>query len=158
MRPPVFKTATADPNVKAALQAAPADEVRLYAWGEAPQGVAKPYAVWQIIGGSPGNLLDCRPQHDQYSVQFDVYADTSESALDVAEYLRDALEKRCYVTSWRQHGRDSDTTLFRVGFDVSWIVKRPPYGLVPGFDMRPPGYGVYRRQFDIAMNERWASA
>lgn len=155
MLPPVFTTCIADPNVVAALGEQP---TRLYPFGEAPQGTATPYAVWQLIGGAPDNYLGCRPTHDQYSVQIDVYADTGSQAVTVAEYLRDSIELTAHVVGWRIHGRDPDTRRYRVGFDVDWIVLRPPYMLTPAYQQYAAGYGVYRRQFDTTMNARWAAA
>lgn len=47
---PLFKVCSQDPGVTALLGT---DPVRLYPWGEAPQGVAKPYATYQGAAGAP---------------------------------------------------------------------------------------------------------
>ncbi|EPN30837.1 hypothetical protein A245_45243, partial [Pseudomonas syringae pv. actinidiae ICMP 19096] len=52
MAAPIFAVCAADPAVQALLGTSP---TRLYPFGEAPEGVAKPYAVWQVIGGNPEN-------------------------------------------------------------------------------------------------------
>ena len=48
MQPPIFPVCAADPAVQALLGAGP---TRLWPWGEAPQGVTLPYAVWRVIPG-----------------------------------------------------------------------------------------------------------
>lgn len=163
MLPPVFKTVDADPNVRALLRSSnsslSADPVtRMFEFGEAPQNTPVPYAVWQVVSGSPDNYITNRPDVDSYTIQIDVYAADGNSAEAVAVALRDAFEGVSHVTSWRSHGRDSDTADYRIGFDVRWIVQRPPYRLTPGYDQFAPGFGVYRVQFDQAMNDRWAAA
>jgi len=65
MFPPVFSTAVAASAVTALLGTNP---TRLYLFGEAPQGVAKPYAVWQTVAGSPENYLGTLPDIDHWVV------------------------------------------------------------------------------------------
>jgi hypothetical protein len=121
MYPPVFVIAAADPAVTALLGQTP---TRLYPFDEAPQGVQKPYAVWQLVGGVPENYLDKVPDADNYSVQIDVYADTAATARAVTRALRDAYEPRGYITNWNGEGRDTDTSNYRISFDVDFIVIR----------------------------------
>lgn len=121
MFPPVFQTCAASAAVTALIGTTP---VRLYPFGEAPQGVIYPYAVWQLVSGSPENYLGDRPDADSFTVQIDVYADTATSARNVAKALRDAIEPVAYVTSWRGESRDPDTKKYRFSFDVAWIVQR----------------------------------
>ncbi|WKT59107.1 DUF3168 domain-containing protein [Microbulbifer thermotolerans] len=119
--PPVFPLAVASADVTSLLGASP---TRLYPFGEAPQGVKKPYAVWQIIGGIPENYIDRAPDADNYSVQVDVYADRSADAQNVALALRDAYEPHAHITSWNGDGRDPDTNNYRISFDLDFIVVR----------------------------------
>ena len=121
MYPPIFQVAAADPGVTALLGAAP---TRLYPFGEAPQGVTYPYAVWQSAGGAPENFLAGRPDADSYTTQVDVYADTADSARKVAKALRDAVELVAHVVAWRGDSRDPETKKYRFSFDVAWIVRR----------------------------------
>ena len=58
----------------AGVQAVLGNPVRLYRFGQAPQDVAKPYAVQQTIAGQPENYLGERPDQDTLLVQVDVYA------------------------------------------------------------------------------------
>lgn len=122
MLPPVFKTASTSAAVAALLNSG--GVTRLFEWGEAPQGVARPYAVWQVVSGSPDNYITNRPDVDAYTIQFDAYAADGDGAEAVAIALRDAVEGVAHITSWRSHGRDSETADYRIGFDVRWIVQR----------------------------------
>lgn len=121
MFPPIFEVCAAAPAVTALLGSAPC---RLYPFGAAPQGVLYPYAVWQSIGGAPGNYINQAPDVDAFALQVDVYADTGTSARAVAKALRDAIEPRAHITSWRGESTDPETKRKKYSFDVDWIVKR----------------------------------
>ena len=121
MFPPIFQVCANDAAVKAVLGASP---VRLYPFGEAPQAVAKPYAVWQTLGGSPENYLGQRPDIDHFAIQVDVYADTAAAARAAAMALRGAVEPHAHITRWGGESRDPETTAYRVSFDVDWWTPR----------------------------------
>lgn len=102
-------------------------EPRLYPWGWNDDGkfpVVYPYAVFQVVNGSPENYLAGRPDVDGVTLQVDVYAKTAASARAVRTAIRDAIELECYITSWRGESRDPETKSYRVGFDCDWIVQR----------------------------------
>jgi len=120
MFPPIYEVCAADSGVQAAL----GTPVRLYPFGEAPQGVALPYAVWQTLGGSPENFLKQRPDIDQFTLQVDVYATSATAARDVARALRNTIEPVAYITRWNGEDRDQETKNYRVSFDVDWWVQR----------------------------------
>ena len=123
MFPPLFSIATSSASVKALLGS---DPTRLFLFGEATQATPKPYAVWQTVSGSPENYLGCLPDADKLTTQVDCYGTTVSSARAVAKALSDALtaDLRCYVTQWNGETKDTETNLFRVGFDVDWIEYR----------------------------------
>lgn len=121
MYPPIFSVCAADPAVVALLGPAP---IRLSQFGEAKQGVAKPYAVWQIISGAPENYLNQRPDMDLFTVQVDVYGQDPDSTRDTAAALRYAIEGVAHVVSYGGEGRDPDTKNYRYSFTVDWWVKR----------------------------------
>lgn len=123
MFPPVFATAAASPAVTALLGSNP---VRLYLFGEAPQNVTKPYAVWQTVSGFPYNKLHDVPGADHYTLQIDAYALNASSARAVAEALRDAIEPTAYVVIWRGESKDVATGNYRYSFDVDWTLNRGP--------------------------------
>lgn len=121
MFPPIFAACAAAPAVTALLGASP---TRLYPFGEAPQGVAYPYAAWQTVGGAPENYLGDRPDLDSFALQVDVYADTAASARAVAIALRDAIEQHANITRWGGESKDPATGRYRVSFDVDWLTHR----------------------------------
>jgi len=121
MHPPIFTVCAADPAVTALLGS---DTTRLYPWGEAPQGVATPYAVWQVVTGSPGNYLGTRPDIDGFTIQVDVYANTGSTATTVAAAIRDAIEDQAHIVRWGAQETDPDTGRRRLSFDVDWYVPR----------------------------------
>ncbi len=121
MYPTIFATIKASAPVTALLGTT---ITRFYPFGDAPQEVAKPYAVWQIVGGSPENYLGDNPDIDSYLLQIDVYALTAASARAVAEALRNAVQPVSHVVSWRGESRDPDTKNYNYSFDVDWFQSR----------------------------------
>lgn len=120
MFPPIYPLVKASAAVTALLGAEP----RFYPFGEAPQGVQRPYAVWQVVGGAPLNYLRDRPDMDELTIQVDIYADTAASAHAVAVAVRNAIEGDCYITRWAGEDRDPETNDYRLGFDAEWHVPR----------------------------------
>lgn len=120
MYPPVYDLVEASENVTELLGNPP----RFYAFGDAPQGVVMPYAVWQVVAGSPMNYLGEVPDADSVLIQIDVYAAESRTCRNVAFAIRDAVEPAAYVTSWRGEMRESETREYRTSFDVSFITVR----------------------------------
>lgn len=120
MFPPIFTVCAADSAVQAALGSNPVRFVPF--WSKTRP--AKPYAVWQVIGGAPENYLGDVPDTDSWAVQVDVYADTLTEARTAAQALRDAIEPVAYITSWRGEDRDPTTDTYRYSFDTEWIAKR----------------------------------
>lgn len=121
MYPPIFELAVKSAAVKAALGTNP---TRLFLFGLAPEGVGLPYAVWQVVGGSPENYLTNRPNTDNFLIQIDVYGPDVDDVRAAAKALRDALEDHAHVTSWRGESRDSETRLYRSSFDMSFFTNR----------------------------------
>ena len=118
---PIFAVCAADAGVRALLGVIPH---RLYPFGEAPEGVTKPYAVWQLITGSPENYLAGRPDLDGYTLQVDVYADTATSARAVTDAISRAIELQAYIVRWGGESTDTATKLYRSSFDIDWLVPR----------------------------------
>ncbi len=121
MKPPVFDLAENSTPVKAIFGTAP---IRIYPFGEAPQGTTVTYAVWQSIGILPENYLHDNPDSDQMSCQIDVYAATAKAARDGAKALRDLYQQSAYVTSMREWAKDEQTRLYRYQLDVDFWVYR----------------------------------
>lgn len=124
MFPPVFQTVAADSDCQTNLGVTP---TRFYPFGEAPTGVAKPYAVWSVVTGSPENYINEVPDFDTWAIQIEVFAETADAARDAAEALRNAVEPEAHVVAWRGESRDVETRLYRYSFDVDWMVSRETY-------------------------------
>lgn len=122
MTPPIFQICSQAAGVTALLGAGA--NLRLYSFGEAPEGVGKPYAVWQVVNGEPENYLAGRPDADGFTLQVDVYGTTGTSVRQVRDAIRDAIELRANVTRLGGEGIDPTTKNYRAGFDVEWIVRR----------------------------------
>ena len=121
MYPPVFVLASASSTVKSLIGSNP---VRLWPFGGAGNTPTKPYAVWQVVYGSPENYLAGLPDVDGYGVQIDCYGTTATSARNVAAALRDAFEPAAYVTSYNGETVDEPTGLARVSFTVEFLTPR----------------------------------
>lgn len=126
MYPPIFPVVAGSTAVKALIGASP---VRFYLFGQAPQGVAKPYAVWRQVGGTPENYLGDLPDIDSFTTQIDIYAadatgERADKARAVAKAIRDAIEPHAYVTAWIGDSRDPDTLNYVYTFQVDWLTPR----------------------------------
>lgn len=121
MFPPLFQVCAADSDVQSLLGQNP---TRLWPFGEGDHTPTYPYAVWQIIAGTPQNYLGQTPDADFFGVQIDVYAHSAEEARAVARALRSAIEPVAYVTAYIGEFRDTITRVFRYSFSVDWIVQR----------------------------------
>jgi hypothetical protein len=117
---PIYALAKGASAVTALLGTTP----RVFAFGEADQFTAKPYAVWQLVYGSPENKLAGVPDDDRFGIQVDVYADTSAKAREVGLALRDAFEPTGTIVSWNGESREPDTLLYRFSFTVEFMTER----------------------------------
>lgn len=120
MIPPIYDIARNDTGVTALLGI----DTRIYPWGEAPQGVEKPYAVWFTTSGTPENTLSCPPDMDLVGVQIDVYSDVAAQTVLAANALRTAIESQAILTAFRNWPREEDTRLYRFQLDVDFFVER----------------------------------
>lgn len=121
MSAPLFIICSADAVLQNLIGTNP---FRLYPFGSAPQSPVKPYAVYQVIGGSPENYLAGRPDEDQYALQVDVYGDTAASCEAVKKAMIAAIELHSYITGFNGESKDPNTGNYRTSFDVDWIVSR----------------------------------
>ncbi|WP_286931948.1 tail completion protein gp17 [Leclercia sp. UBA5958] len=119
---PIFPVCAASAAVTDLLGDNP---VRIYPFGVQDDNIVYPYAVWQNIpGGGPENFLNQRPDADMFSLQIDIYANTPDEAIAVAEAMRDAIEVKANIVRWGNQTRDPETLRYRYSFDVDWIVNR----------------------------------
>lgn len=126
MYPPIFQTVNV-PAVRAVLGSNP---LRFYLFGEAPQNVQYPYAVWRQVYGVPENYLGSRPDIDAYTTQIDVYVSPNESSgaatkiRQIVAALRDAIEGAAYITAWIGDSRDPTTKSYVFTFQCDWLTNR----------------------------------
>jgi hypothetical protein len=122
---PIFVIAAADAAVTALIgTGAPGDPVRLFPFGEAPEGVQLPYAVWRNITGGPENQLNSRPKADTFNLQVDIYGASAASVRAVTFALNNALETHGHITRWGRENRDKDTGNYHYDFDIDFIEYR----------------------------------
>jgi NMD protein affecting ribosome stability and mRNA decay len=120
--PPVFSLAAGSAAVVALLGSNP---VRVWPFGQAPQNETRPYAVHQLIYGSPENSMSCTPDIDNTGIQIDVYAQTASAAREVVRALTDAFEAaHNQVVAWNGETKDVPTGLYRVSFTVEFWTGR----------------------------------
>lgn len=120
--PPIFSVCKASPTVSALLGPS---ELRLYMFGMARQNVKKPYAVWQVVSGSPESYIASRPDSENYVIQIDVYGDTASQTRQVLAAIEYAIELHCNVTRYGGESIDPETMSYRSSMDVAWITNRP---------------------------------
>ncbi|WP_159913031.1 DUF3168 domain-containing protein [Pantoea sp. 18069] len=121
MTAPIFEVVAVDAAVRAVLGAGP---VRFYLFGMAPQNSPLPYAVWQVVGGSPENYLAGRPDADSFTLQVDAYGDDPLITRRIVEVLRDAIELHAHITLWLGESQDPATKRWRSSFRLDWITSR----------------------------------
>jgi hypothetical protein len=120
--PDIFQIAAGNTAVTALLGTTPA--TRFWPFGNAPQDETRPYAVHQLVYGSPVNTLGCVPGADNFGVQVDVYAKTVSAARSVTEALRDAFELHGHIVAWNGEFWEPATGLFRISFTVEFWTDR----------------------------------
>ena len=118
---PLFAVAAADAAVTDVFGINP---TRIFPFDEAPAGVARPYATWQLIAGVPENYLGDRPDIDSGTIQIDVYGADVDQVRTGVVALRDAIETRAHISRWGDEDTDSDTGDCHRSFDVDWWVPR----------------------------------
>lgn len=119
---PIYSACLADAGVMAVFGTDP----RVYPFGQAPAGVTRTYATWQLITGAPEHYLADRPDIDTATIQIDVYAKADDEIIAGVVALRDMLESTPGVTiaRWGDEDTDPDTGDRHRSFDVDWWVPR----------------------------------
>jgi len=121
MYPPVFEYVAANAGATALLGASP---TRFWPFAIAPQkgqtGYALPYAVHQLVYGTPENTLGCTPTTDNAGVQIDAYGKNATEARAVLTALRDAIEPYGYIVSYNGETWEADTGLYRASLTAEF--------------------------------------
>jgi hypothetical protein len=123
MFPPIYNLVASNPTAKNLLLSGDGS-IRFYEFGTAPQSPTYPYAVWQVITGSPENYLSGRPEEDGYTLQVNVYASTTAALKNVTRALRDAFELDAYIGRWGNTQQNTETKKYSFDFDVDFITPR----------------------------------
>lgn len=126
MYAPLYARAMATPAVVALLDDGKGS-IRLWPFGLAPkQPLPKlPYVTWQNVGGDPNNNVSDRPDADFFTVQVNVWAETSAQLWAVTTALRDIMEvDGCTIVRWGNTEIDAQTKAFGYDFDADWITYR----------------------------------
>lgn len=126
--PPILELATDSPAVVALLENPITHVMRLWPFSIAPQkgkiNYGVPYAVHQLIYGTPENSLSCRPDIDNYGIQIDVYGSNPTESRNVMEALREAFELAGTVTAINPEDWEQATSLYRTSFTVEFWTPR----------------------------------
>ena len=123
--PPIFETCAADAGVVALLGESGARCGSTWPDRRPGRG-AKPYAVWQSIGGGPENYLGGRPDIDRFALQVDAYADTLSAARAIADAIEEAIEMLAHVTAFRGERKTRDGPLSRRVRPQWFVARRRP--------------------------------
>jgi hypothetical protein len=119
--PPVFSLLAAAAGVTAIIGTSP---VRCYPGGEALQGTAAPYIVWQIVSDNVQAYLAGAPSGDQLRVQLDLYATTRDQCAALLRQVQLALDEAAYQISYNVDEREPETRLWRMSVDYDFWVER----------------------------------
>ena len=121
MIPEIFTILSNNSTVTAILGINP---VRVFPWGEAPQGVEYPYATYGVYSGSPENSMDRVPELDMLGTQVDVWAKTGNDCIQAAKAIRDAIEPTNHMISMSNMERDRETKSYRIRMDFDMYTFR----------------------------------
>lgn len=120
MTPPIFSLLENSAAVVALL----GNPLRVFSFGEVEgQPVQAPYLVWQQVAGTPFNYLGEVPDLDNPTTQLDVYSRERTDARNIFKAVRDALETSAYLVNGPTESREPETNLFRVSFDLDWVIE-----------------------------------
>lgn len=105
MNSEIFDILNKSNPVKALLGSNP---LRVYPWGRAPENPRLPYVVYTMYSASPENYLGTRGDIDRKSVQVNIYADTAARNTSCFNAIRNSLEGKAYLTTYRANEVDED--------------------------------------------------
>lgn len=99
--------------------------MRFVEYGEAVQDTTKyPYAVWQLISGTPANYLGQLPDGDEARIQVDIYASQQLVARALAIAIRNAIEPHANMVNYAQRVRDATTRNYGYLLDFEFLTAR----------------------------------
>ncbi|PSM14528.1 tail completion protein gp17 [Stenotrophomonas maltophilia] len=107
----------------AAVRQVLGDPIRLWP-GSAPQETALPYAIWEVVGGSPTAMLSEPPPADGWRVRLTVWGENLSQANGVAVAIRDVVERVGSIESYNPTPDSDDTDAMGISFDVRLLQLR----------------------------------
>lgn len=124
MYAPIYALALTTPAVVAVLGDGDGG-LKLWPFDEAPKDAPLPYVTWQNIGGVPNNNVSDRPDADHFSIQINVWGESSAQMWTVANAMRDIMEvDGRTIVRWGNTVKDAETKAFGYDFDADWITYR----------------------------------
>ncbi len=92
----------------------------------APVKTPQPYVVWQALGGTANENLDCPANSDDVMYQVMVYAVDRGLAYKIRDVVRRAIEQDNHTRILNPSVNDFDfqTKLYVRGFDATWVLWR----------------------------------
>lgn len=118
MIPNIYQILRTNPNLVTLVG------TKIYRHGSAPQNVVAPYLTWFLISGIPENQLSGAPCTDRDSVQIDVWSETDSQVVQIAAEVRAALDAQGHANTAVINTRETDTRLYRIGFQTDIIQSR----------------------------------
>ena len=97
---------------------------RIYRHGNAPQDVVKPYITWFVVSGVPELQISGMPCSDVDTIQIDVWHETDLGVETLAYAVRSALDSAGHSNQMILNLRETDTKLYRIGFQTDIIRSR----------------------------------
>ncbi len=98
--------------------------VRFWPAGHVRQNEERPYAVHQLVYGTPENTLSCVPDVDNLAIQVDAYAKTVSDSRAVGAAVRDAIEPAAHMVAHNGETWEPETGLYRVSMTFEFWTYR----------------------------------
>lgn len=117
MLPPVYATLMADATVASMTGGRIRQDV-----GNPDEGA--PYIVWRLLTATPELTTQRRAPADRCSISVDVFASNEDERETLTKAARDALEPHGHILTIQSLGKDADTRLWRMTFDMDWFIAR----------------------------------
>lgn len=117
MLPPVYATLMADPEVANLTAGRIRQDV-----GNPDEGA--PYIVWGLLSATPELTTQRRAPADRCSISVDVFARDESEREALTAAARHALEPHGHILTIQSLGKDTETRLWRMTFDMDWFITR----------------------------------
>lgn len=117
MLPPVYATLMADATVASMTGGRIRQDV-----GNPDEGA--PYIVWRLLSAVPEPTTHRRAPADRCSISVDVFASDEAERETLTRAARLALEPHGPILNIQSLGKEQDTRLWRMTFDMDWYINR----------------------------------